>query len=70
MPKIDETLQYAAFKDMQLTKEQIRENLQNDIKGVAVTIIEVLQSPQCLDALADIYYARFLALKEKEEKNG
>lgn len=60
-----EKIQLASFADANLTKEQIHEWLEKDMRGVYVLLTEVLASPECLLALSEAYYKRYQQLKEK-----
>lgn len=73
MPEsINEKVQYSVFRDNTLTKDTIKQWLRKDIQGVAVLVNEILHTEEVLNAIVDVFYARYEALKAqtKIEENG
>lgn len=62
----EQSLQSEAFAGRDVTREQIRDGLSRDLRGLFITLQEVLRSQECIEALTDVYYQRFLKLKESE----
>lgn len=61
---------YAVKSDASISRDQIREWLVKDMRGVYLLLSELLNSPQCVDALTDIFYARYQDMhKSKSEGN-
>lgn len=64
-----EKLEFAVFHDADISKDQISTWLQNDIRGVYLLLSEVLASRECLDALVDVFYKRYLKFHEDKKNN-
>lgn len=60
--KIDDVL----FKAQPLSKDDIKKSLERDLKMIHVTVAEMVMNPSVLDALAEVYYQRYLQLREKK----
>lgn len=64
MPKttidgVGHKVDYAVKNDASISRDQIREWLVKDMRGVYLLLSELLNSSQCVDALTDIFYARY-----------
>lgn len=62
----EQSLQSHAFAGIEVTRDQIRNGLSRDLRSLFVVLQEVLRSTECIDALTDVYYARYQRLKETE----
>lgn len=60
-------IDYAVFANGELSKEQIAEWLSKDIKGVYYLLAEILNSKEAIDALAEVFYQRYLAFQKAKE---
>lgn len=58
-------IDYALFRESELTRDQISQMLLDDIRGCYVIITEVLNSPQCMNSLTDVYWERYLRIKKE-----
>ena len=64
VPAPGQTIQQMAFNGQEVTEEMIREWFMRDLKGVYVILAEILQTKECIDALAKIYHGRYLQMVE------
>lgn len=55
-----EKVQQAIFNGQFVTKENMREAISRDIETSYILVWEVLQSKECLDAITEVFYARYL----------
>lgn len=62
VPSIDQTVRQSIFDGQPVSREDIRNGLQRDLRGLHVTLTDVLRSKECIDALTDVYYQRYLAI--------
>lgn len=62
----EQSLQQEAFSGREVTRDQIRDGLSRDLRGLFIVLQEVLRSSECIDALTDVYYARYKRLRESE----
>lgn len=60
---MNDVIEATAFQNGTLTKDQIATYLRKDIQGCIVTISEILDSPTCMEALVNVFYARYESMK-------
>lgn len=53
---------YAVFNNADIPKEQIKEWLVKDIKGVFILLSDLIQTPEAIDALTEVFYKRYCDL--------
>lgn len=63
----EQSLQQEAFNGRVVTRQDIRDGLSRDLRGLFITLQEVLRSSECIDALTDVYYARYQRLRESTD---
>lgn len=64
-----EKINAAVLVDADIAKETIREWLVKDMRGSLITLNEVLNSKECIDALLEIFWKRYSDLhKAKVEQ--
>lgn len=63
----EQKLAEMSIKNLEVTRDQLRSWLVDDLKRVHVTVSEILRSPQVIDTLTDIYYKRYEAMKAQPE---
>lgn len=61
--RIDKTAMRGLSLD--LTREEIKADLQRDIRGVYVLLAEMLNTDEVLNAITDVFYERYVRLKAK-----
>lgn len=76
MKKTD--VDFAVLHDMNMTREQIAENVAKDMDSVLALLYTIRADKRAMTVVVDIFWNRYLALKEKKlsqpelnlEKNG
>lgn len=66
---VDSKMQYAVFKDQNLDRETIKNWLIKDIRGTYITMSELLSSRECIEALTDVFYKRYVDFHAKQQAN-
>lgn len=60
-------MEIASVYDADLSKETLRDWMVKDIRGVHVLLSEVLGSEECISALTEVFYKRYLELQESKK---
>lgn len=61
-----DVIEKMAFVDGTMTREELAQQLTKECRTAVVFMSEVLSSPACMDALAEVYWKRYVALNEKK----
>jgi hypothetical protein len=61
-------IEKAALMDMNLSKEQLSKGLQSDLQMAFTVVGEIISDPKLYNAVLDVYWDRYLALKESHLK--
>jgi len=64
-PGIDDKIQYAVRVNADLTKDQIREGIRGDLKAIVVTLLDIVEVPEVMNAITEIYWKRYSELHQK-----
>lgn len=65
---VNQKVDYALFTDANLSRDTIKGWLKNDIRGMYLTLAEVLASNDCIEALTEVMYKRYTGIhKAKAE---
>lgn len=67
IPSMDQKAQYAVFTNSALERSEIKEWLVSDMKRALVTVSEVLQSNDALEALTEVYWKRYCKYHESAQ---
>lgn len=67
MKSVRESLDDAAFNGKNVEKDQLKSFLKQDLKGVYLVLADLLRTEEAIDALTDVFYSRYLRLKEAKE---
>lgn len=56
----------AAFHDRMMTRPELRDSLVKELKSVLIFLSEVVHSTEATEALVDVYWKRYEAMKAKK----
>ncbi|AZL82938.1 hypothetical protein [Apis mellifera associated microvirus 35] len=66
---------FAVLNNADIDRDQIKEWLVQDVKRVAILVNDILNTPECIENLTDVFYKRYQdfhkenAIKEMAEKD-
>lgn len=64
---IGHKVNYAVKENAHLSRDQIREWLHNDLRGVYVFLAEVMNSKDALEALVEVFWQRYKNMHEAQQ---
>lgn len=64
---IGHKVDYAVKENANIGKEQIREWLVKDIRGVYILLAEILNSKEATDALVEVFWNRYKTMHEAKQ---
>lgn len=62
-----EKIDKAAIFEKTITRDQVKEWLTRDIKGVYVLLAEIINSDECQEALVEVFWQRYLRQQKEQE---
>lgn len=62
-----ENIDKASMFSKTITRDQIKEWLVRDIKGVYVLLAEIINTDECQEALVEVFWQRYLRQQKEQE---